>query len=254
MFEFVTAGRCLMRALLLLPGGSPKTPLRVLAIAALDFVHRHRASRPIPRSRLRDMALCLDYQANTNAMWDHKRFDLAGYDVVGRRLEIHGQAPRLAEYGARLQRLEMQRPAMGGGVRELAEARAYREAVAQVSLATVAAIAFEISLDTALGKIDNDADLNALFRLTMQCQIVDDVLDYDDDLLAGLPSFLTGATSMSVALDSAAVSVHNYGAIPVRAELPLHVALSALTLLTKIVLRASSWRHHSVRGWLPKYS
>ena len=41
-----------------------------------------------------------------------------------------------------------------------------------------------------------DADLNILFRIVMQCQIIDDVLDYAKDMSAGLPSFLTASKSL----------------------------------------------------------
>ena len=68
----------------------------------------------------------------------------------------------------------------------------------RLSLATVAAIALDAEcLEDAIRATHRDGELEALCRIAMQCQIIDDVLDYSTDLAAGLPSFLTASASLS---------------------------------------------------------
>ena len=49
-----------------------------------------------------------------------------------------------------------------------------------------------------------------LFRIAMQCQIIDDVLDYPQDMSAGLPSFLTAAESLPQALELSRLAALGY--------------------------------------------
>ena len=86
------------------------------------------------------------------------------------------------------------RPSIGGDHRRFDDVRSYREAVARLSLATVAAIALNAEcLEEESGRLIATATWTALFRIAMQCQIIDDVVDYAEDLSAGLPSFLTAS-------------------------------------------------------------
>src|SRR5688572_28029226 len=59
----------LLRGLPLFFCEAPRTPLRVLAIDALDTLHVLRTSEPLPRKRISELALLLDFQACTNAAW-----------------------------------------------------------------------------------------------------------------------------------------------------------------------------------------
>ena len=56
-------------------------------------------------------------------------------------------------------------------------------------------------LDKGIRATRYEDDLSILFQIAMQCQIIDDVLDYSTDMLAGLPSFLTACKSPSQAYE-----------------------------------------------------
>ena len=56
-------------------------------------------------------------------------------------------------------------------------------------------------LDEGIRATHCDGDFNILFRIAMQCQIIDDVLDYSSDRSAGLTSFLTASASLPDAIE-----------------------------------------------------
>src|SRR4051794_16626161 len=156
----------LLRGLPLLFRSAPRTPLRVLCIVALDTVHRLRYSHPIPRHRIRELAAFLDFQACTNAAWDRKRLCAADYQAIRQRLENAGHGPWVEHYLVALREMERRRPSPGGDSSRFEEVRTYREAVARLSLAAVAAIALNApSLDDVLLATRRDGDLETLFRI-----------------------------------------------------------------------------------------
>ena len=80
----------------------------------------------------------------------------------------------------------------------------------------------------------------------MQCQIIDDVLDYTEDVSAGLPSFLTATASLPQAIESTGRASRNYAASRQssgNAIFPLRMALFALTAATTLVVRVAHRRH-----------
>jgi hypothetical protein len=220
---------------------TPKTPLRVLCVIALDTVHVLRNARPLPRRRCRQLAAFLDFQACTNAVWDGKDLSAPEYRALRERLERVGLGVWITEYLSRLGQLETRRPSIGGDLQRFDDVRSYREAVARLSLATVAAIALNAEcLDEGIRATYCDSDVAALFRMAMQCQIMDDVIDYKKDLSAGLPSFLTACASLPQAIALTANAVRFYAA---RREpsagggvFPLEAALHVITLVTKLVV------------------
>ena len=233
----------LCRCLPLFCSATPGTPLRVLCVAALDTLHRLRHARPLPRRRISELAAFLDFQACTNAAWDHKPLREAEYAAIRRRLEETGLNVWIEEYLDRLRELERRRPSIGGDDRHFDEARVYREAVARLSLATVVAIALNArSLDEALRATDCDSEVHTLFRIAMQCQIIDDVLDYTEDVSAGLPSFLTATASLPQAIGLTDRASRTY-ATSGCAALPLRMALSAVSAATAVVVRVAHRRH-----------
>lgn len=227
---------CLVRGLPLFLGKSPQTPLRVLGIIALDTLHVLRRSRPLPRQRVRAVAMFLDFAGCINAVWDRKVLCPAHYRRIRQRLERAGLGSGMTGYLARLQAIERWRPSIGGDHRRFDEIRSYREAVAGLTLATAAAIALD---DESL----EDADMDTLFRILMQCQIIDDVLDYDADRSAGLPSFLTAAPTRLEAVALTADASLRYaapgGPAPVRGALPLRMALWAASMVAQLVVRVA---------------
>lgn len=226
---------CLVRGLPLFFGAAPKTPLRVLGIIALDTLHVLRRSRPMPRQKLRDVATFLDFAGCMNAAWDRKELCAAEYRAVRQRLEQSRLGSTIAEYQGRLQAIERWRPSPGGDYRRFDEIRSYRHAVAGLTLATAAALALD---DESL----DDADLDTLFRILMQCQIIDDVLDYEADRSAGLPSFLTAALTRPEAIALTADTSRRYaegGSSPVSGAWPLRAALWAASTLAQLVVRVA---------------
>jgi hypothetical protein len=218
--------------------------LRVLCVIALDTIHMLRYARPLPRHRQRELAAFLDFQACTNAVWDRKPLRAAEYQALRQRLERAGLGSWVRQYLARLGEVETGRPSVGGEGGQFDGVRSYREAVVRLSLASIAAIALNArSLDDGIRATYCDSDVAALFRMAMQCQIIDDVVDYREDLSAGLPSFLTATASRPQAMALTAEAVRSYatrrGGSAQRAVFPLEAALRVLSAATTLVMAAA---------------
>jgi hypothetical protein len=237
--------RCLVRGLPLFFRATPKTPLRVLGIIAFDTLHMLRHSRPLPRRTIGELAMLLDFEGCANAAWDRKRLDETEYQALRTRLESAGWGTCIETYLGRLRALESTRPSTGGDRRAFDAVRSYREAVIRLSLATAATLALG-------GAGQGDEDMETLFRILMQCQIIDDVLDYPEDVSAHLPSFLTVSASLPEAMaltDEAARSyATRHGRASGQAVFPLRVALWVFTAATTFVVRRAGRRHRQARG------
>ncbi len=248
---------CFLGSLPLFFSATPKTPLRVLCIIALDTVHVLRKGRPLSRSRCKQLAAFLDFQACTNAVWDGKDLCAHEYRALRQRLETIGLGVWMTEYLSRLRELERQRPSIGGDLQRFNDARSYREAVARLSLATVTAIALNAEcLDEGIRATLCDSDVAALFRMAMQCQIIDDVIDYRQDLSSGLPSFLTASASLTQAIALTADAIQLYAArrrpLAGGGVFPLEAALHVITLVTKLVVGVAQRRAVRHRGDRPR--
>ena len=227
---------CLLRSLPLFFCATPQTPLRVLCIVALDTIHVIRHSQPLSRHERKQLATFLDFQAWTNAAWDRKPLCVSEYQALQHRLETAGLGSWIIEYLTRLRELETRRPSVGGDRRHFNDVRSYREAVVRLSLATIAGIAMNATcLDEGIRATHGDRDTTTLFRIAMQCQIIDDVVDYRKDLCAGLPSFLTASASLSQALALTVEASRSYASGENNDLFPLRVALSVVSATTKIV-------------------
>jgi len=241
----------LLRGLPLFFCEAPRTPLRVLAIVALDTLHVLRTSEPLPRKRISELALLLDFQACTNAAWDRKELCAAEYVAIRQRLEQADLRCRIVDYLSRLRELESGRPSVGGDHRRFDEVRSYREAVARLSLATIVAVALDAECrDEEIWATHCDNDVEALLRIVMQCQIIDDVVDYAQDQSAGLPSFLTACASLPLAIELTAKAARGYGAHRKSSSdgvFPIRVAIRVCTAVTKLVVRVAYRRYRSRR-------
>lgn len=225
----VAAVGCLCRRLPLFFRASPQTPLRVLGIIALDTLSVLRDGRRLSAATVHDLALFLDFEGCINARWDQKAHTPGECDAVRCRLEAAGHHERVATYLEQLGALEHGRPAVGGDRHRFHEVRTYREEVARLALTTAA--------DIALRTDACDVDVDTLFRTLMQCQIIDDVLDYAGDITAGLPSFLTASASLAEARTLASTAARDYGAPGTPTTVfPLRVALMVVTMMTRFVL------------------
>jgi hypothetical protein len=243
---------CLLRGLPLFFCAAPKTPLRVLCLVALDTIHVLRHVQPLSRKRISELATFLDFQACTNAAWDHKDLCQAEYQAIRLRLEKAGLRLCIDEYLGRLRELERCRPSIGGDHRRFDEVRSYREAVARLSLATVTAIALKGEcVQEGIRATHCESDVETLFRIAMQCQIIDDVLDYTEDVSAGLPSFLTASRSLPQAIELTAKAVRCYAESRELSSgngvFPLRIALCVVTAVTKLVVRVAHPRHRHAR-------
>lgn len=232
---------CFLGGLPLFLCTTPKTPLRVLCVIALDTVHVLRNARRLPRSRCKQLAAFLDFQGCTNAVWDGKDLCAPEYRALRQRLERAGLGVWITEYLSRLRELETRRPSIGGDLQRFNDVHSYREAVARLSFATITAIALNAEcLDEAIRATYCDSDVAALFRMAMQCQIIDDVIDYRQDLSAGLPSFMTASASQPQAIALTADAVRFYAASrgpwAGGGAFPLEAALHVITLVTKLVV------------------
>ena len=232
---------CLLRSLPLFFCPSPRTPLRLLCIVAFDTIRVVRYAQPLSRQRRQELATFLDFQACTNAVWDRKQLCAADYKALRQRLEKAGLGVWITEYLSQLRELETRRPLVGGDLRRFDDVRSYREAVARLSLATIAATALDAEcFADAIRSTYYDSDVAALFRMAMQCQIIDDVVDYREDLSAGLPSFLTACSALPQAIALTAAAARSYAASREPSEggcvFPLEAALYSLTEITKLVV------------------
>jgi hypothetical protein len=141
----------------------------------------------------------------------------------------------------------------GGGDWSFQAAVSYREAVVRLSLGMVATAAGVCPcLDEAIIGTARDADLNILFRIVMHCQIMDDILDYREDLSAGLPGFLTATMSLPEAWEltrSAALAYANDRDLPRKdAAFPLRLALFLVSTLTRLAIVLGRWRQTTQLG------
>jgi len=238
---------CFFRAVPLWFRASPRTPLRVLGIVAFDTLHVLRYARPLPRRTITELAMFLDFEGCANAACDQKAADEAECHATRKWLECAGLGPRVEEYLRRLRALETARPLVGGDRRRFDVVRSYREAVATLALTTVATWALTPHGSSQdLDGLQGDADTDTLFRILMQCQIIDDVLDYAADASARLPSFLTAASALPQALALTADAVRVYAGGPPHARrtvLPLRVALWIFTAAAAITVHVAGWRH-----------
>ena len=240
--------RCLFRGLPHFFRSSPKTPLRVLGIIALDTLRVLRTSQPMPRKRAGELAMALDFLGCTNAAWDQKDDCRTEYEATLDRLREAGLGPHIDAYLNRLGELEVGRPRIGGDHRRFDEVRSYREAVAHLCVRTAAAIALDGGRNNGtVLPARRDPDVETLVRILLQCQVIDDVVDYADDLSAGLPSFLTATASLSQAMELTSAAARTYGAISERpagaAIFPFRITLALFTATARLAVRVAGWRH-----------
>ncbi len=251
--SMLIAGRSMVRGLALCVSARPKTPLRVLCIMAFDTLHRLRKAKPLPKPKLRMLSALLDFEACANAAFDNKD----GCRIERRRtlqlLEEAGLGSSVAEYLRRLGELESRRPTVGGDYRQFRKVGCYREAVVRLSLGMVAATANgNQCLNEGIRATYCDTDLNILFRIAMQCQIMDDVLDYSKDKSAGLPSFLTASQSLPLAFELTWLAALGYAGdrdLPRTGDdFPLRAALFLVSTCTKLVIVLGRWRQRARLG------
>jgi hypothetical protein len=246
-----------LRCLPLLISRRPRTPLRLLCIIAFDMLAKLRDGAHLPQARLSMLAALLDFGACINALLDSKRCCRRELRSSVGMLKAGLRRP-LLDYLRRLRRLERGRPSPGHGRQQLQAVRRYRENVVRLSLAmALVATGSQRVLDDAMQTTYDEGGLDLLFRLAMLCQVLDDLLDYSRDKAAGLPSFLTAAPSLTMALAYTRQTANNYYHVPGagRTELiPLRVSLALLAAGAMLVCRLYSIRPSHLKPAMVKAS
>jgi len=214
---------------------------------AFDALHQLRYSKPLPVATHRVLAALLDFGACTNAIFDEKAYRRKELELSRQILDDAGLHSVVDDVLRRLSDLEGRRPSPFGDDRQFHEARSYREAVVRLWLGTVAATATgSRCLEEGILATYADDVLELLFRIVMQCQIIDDVLDYSQDAAAGLPSFLTASASLPDAIErthQAACDYAHHRDLPLSEDvLPFRAALGIASICAKLMIRLGRWK------------
>ena len=117
----------------------------------------------------------------------------------------------------------------------------------QLSLGVLTTTVFGLEcLDDGIQAIRAEGDLAILFGIVMQCQIIDDVVDYSKDAAAGLPSFLTASESLRQAFELTCQATRGYAndqGVPRSGNVfPLRLALFAVSTIAKLLITLGRWR------------
>ena len=243
----LTAMISAVRGVLLLSTTRPGTPLRAMCLMALDTVHVFRTSQRLSLQRLKTVASLLDCGACANDFFDGNDFSRRKFRATCRMLDRAELCVPVSDYLGRLRALEKRRPVPGGDNRRHRQVQTYREAVIRLSLGMAVATALgNLSIQEGTSATHDEKDIELLFRIVMLCQIIDDILDYTNDTVDGVPSFLTAHASPSQALTltSDASTCYAYsGELPSSPHLlPFRVALWGVTVLAKLAIVFGQWR------------
>jgi hypothetical protein len=214
---------------------------------AFDALHQIRCSEPMPVATHRVLAALLDFGACANAIIDDKPHCRQEFERTRQILDDAGLHSFVEDVLRRLSDLEGRRPSPFADDRQFHEARSYREAVARLWLGTLAATsAGSRCIDDGILATHDDDVLELLFRIVMQCQIIDDVLDYSRDASAGLPSFLTASASLPEAIERTQQAACEYARlrdVPRSDEvLPLRAALGMASIVARLMISFRRWK------------
>lgn len=213
----------------------PSTPLRVLSLMAMDAALRSRGLS-FTAGRRQAVIKAMELGAILN-----DRFDGVSFDARELRAHVASLASSPFRevvwcYAKRLRRLERTRPDPADG---LGLTMRYRENVNRVSLALLWALASGSDLSAAEGALGVETDLHLMFRLVMQMQMIDDLLDERCDRRRGLPSFVTAAGANGLSLRAIARGYADLQPFCTCRNFPLRLALRITAVATRalIVLR-----------------
>ena len=207
---------CFLKRLPLFVSRTPGTPLRVLCVIAVDVVRQLQNNAPLCRRQVSLLSRSLKLAARANAILDGKSNRAESFTELHHDMHAIGIGPLADRYLSELRQLEHRRPRPNATAWQTVAAdgavvRQYREDVVRLSLSFALAVTDPTrSLDDCQQAIQNDSCLAELFRICMLCQIIDDMLDYAKDQIAGLPTFLTIPMSLPNAIALTGASVKTY--------------------------------------------
>jgi hypothetical protein len=245
--SLLVAFRCVLRGLPLIFASCPGTPLRVLCIVAFDTVYSLRRSRRLPKQCIKNLALLLKFGASLNAAFDGKAFCPDEFRRLQQRLFDAGLRQTSNDYWRRIRQLELSRPLAVGDRSQCETIKAYREDVARLSLGFFTMVAFEYaSVEDGIEATRTNSDLEILFRIVMQCQIIDDVFDYSKDVAQGLPGFLTASSELTDTFQLTSQAARHYAnGSSISKDRPLFVlriTLTAVSVIAKTLIILGRWR------------
>ena len=251
----VVAVLSVLRGLPLLFRSTPKTPLRVACIMAFDMLHQLRTSKRLPPDRVRSLAVLLDFGATVNAAFDGKSYSQDEFRRTRKLLDAAGLNKTVADYWTKLQELELRRPSAFGDRLQCRKVQLYREDVVRLSLGVLTATTFGYAnVDEGVHAVRTDVDLQMLYRIVMQLQIIDDVMDFAKDNAKRLPGFLTASESLQESFQLTQHATRSYaiteGAIQTESLLPLRIALFVVSAITRLLVTLGRWRQR-IRFVLP---
>jgi hypothetical protein len=178
----------------------PRTPLRVLCVAAFEYLARLQGGT-LGRQRRLAIAHACDFGSLRDDYYDHQKLDPAEYRSLRRTLRRMAPEAATSRYIQQMRQAERNRPILSAGTPEVVNATvAYRTGVLDLSLRW---------LHVVSGLSVQRAKFRALLSLIDLMQIADDLLDWKDDHAGKRPSYVT-----ALLLDRR----HSAVAIPLRAQ------------------------------------
>ena len=192
----------------------------------------------------------LDFGACVNAALDGKAFRGEEFRNLLHSLEDAGLGQIANDYLHEIQQLELMRPVAFRDQMQSEITVCYRENVVRMNLTFLAMLSLEYqSIDECFKATHPDDDLNLLFRIVMQCQIIDDVFDYSRDARQRLPGFLTASAglgeSFDMTWDAANRYASGYSCSKISNLFPLQVALFIVSASAKTVIAMGRWRQRA---------
>jgi hypothetical protein len=214
----------------------PGTPLRVLSLVAIDAASRLRGNilKPEQRQAVIDG---MELGALLNDRFDGDAHDRNALSTLVGRFAQSGHRKVVRAYAKRLRALERLRPHLGGGSSAIGT---YRENVNRVSLGLLWALAGDRTLASAELEIVVEEDLRLLFRIVMQTQVIDDVLDVRLDRRRGLPSFASGPDASAHSLGGWVSVYSDPNPIRLDQNFCLQITLRIVAALARALIKARS--------------
>ena len=214
---------------------------------AFDMLYQLRTSKRLPPNRIRSLAVLLDFGANVNAAFDGKTYSQDEFQRTRKLLDDAGMNPTVADYWTQLQQLELRRPSAFGDRLQCRKVQLYREDVVRLSLGVLTATTCEYaSVDEGLHAVRTDFDLQMLYKIVMQLQIIDDVMDFAKDNAKRLPGFLTASESLQESFQLTQHATRSYavteGDIHTESLLPLRIAHIVVSAITRLLVTLGRWR------------
>ena len=160
----------------------PRTPLRVLCIAAFEYLARLRGGT-LGRGRRQAIAHACDFGSLRDEYYDERKLDVTEYRSLRRALRRLAPEGATFRYIQQLRKAERGRPKLSGVTPGITKATiAYRGSVIHLSLRWMQAIS---------GLSVERVNCRSMVNLVCLMQLADDLLDWKKDQAGRCPSYVT---------------------------------------------------------------